>query len=146
MYVNIAAPWSAFICGSQGSGKIHTLSVFLETALISASLAGKLTLPLSQPSSLLSRQSSLIFATSASSTDFLPLSGSRQFRLTLPGPRLKCRTRDPESDVRSVPPNHVSVHRRGVSFLSVRAFGHCPVRLRVSEWGERVGNDGRRGS
>lgn len=46
VYANIAAPWSAFICGSQGSGKSHTLSVFLENALILASPAGRLTSPL----------------------------------------------------------------------------------------------------
>jgi hypothetical protein len=46
VYANIAAPWSAFVCGSQGSGKSHTLSVLLENALISPSPAGKLTSPL----------------------------------------------------------------------------------------------------
>ena len=33
LFVNINAPWSAFICGSQGSGKSHTLSCILEGAL-----------------------------------------------------------------------------------------------------------------
>ena len=33
LFVNINAPWSAFICGSQGSGKSHTLSCMLEAAL-----------------------------------------------------------------------------------------------------------------
>ena len=33
LFVNMNAPWSAFICGSQGSGKSHTLSCMLETAL-----------------------------------------------------------------------------------------------------------------
>jgi len=35
------APWSAFICGSQGSGKSHTLSCILENALLPSRL-GKL--------------------------------------------------------------------------------------------------------
>ena len=35
VYANINAPWSAFICGSQGAGKSHTLSCLLENALLS---------------------------------------------------------------------------------------------------------------
>ncbi|CAP80597.1 Pc12g09700 [Penicillium rubens Wisconsin 54-1255] len=46
VYANVSAPWSAFICGSQGSGKSHTLSCLLENALISSSPAGKLSSPL----------------------------------------------------------------------------------------------------
>ena len=34
LFVNMNAPWSAFICGSQGSGKSHTLSCMLEAALL----------------------------------------------------------------------------------------------------------------
>lgn len=34
LYYNIKAPFSAFICGSQGSGKSHTLSCLLENCLI----------------------------------------------------------------------------------------------------------------
>ena len=34
VYANINAPFSTFICGSQGNGKSHTLSCLLETALI----------------------------------------------------------------------------------------------------------------
>lgn len=45
LFVNMNAPWSAFICGSQGSGKSHTLSCMLENALI-ASRMGKLPHPL----------------------------------------------------------------------------------------------------
>ena len=33
LFVNMNAPWSAFICGSQGSGKSYTLSCMLEAAL-----------------------------------------------------------------------------------------------------------------
>lgn len=33
LYVNVAAPSSVFICGSQGSGKSHTLSCLLENFL-----------------------------------------------------------------------------------------------------------------
>jgi hypothetical protein len=46
VYANVSAPWSAFICGSQGSGKSHTLSCLLENALIKSSPAGKLNSPL----------------------------------------------------------------------------------------------------
>lgn len=46
VYTNAAAPWSAFICGSQGSGKSHTLSCLLENSLVKASPAGRLTAPL----------------------------------------------------------------------------------------------------
>lgn len=33
LYINVAAPSSVFICGSQGSGKSHTLSCLLESFL-----------------------------------------------------------------------------------------------------------------
>ncbi|CAG7968190.1 unnamed protein product [Penicillium salamii] len=46
VYANVSAPWSAFICGSQGSGKSHTLSCLLENALLPSSPAGRLTSPL----------------------------------------------------------------------------------------------------
>ena len=46
LFVNTHAPWSAFICGSQGSGKSHTLSCMLEAALHQPGL-GKLPKPLS---------------------------------------------------------------------------------------------------
>ena len=45
LFININAPWSAFICGSQGSGKSHTLSCMLESALVESRL-GKLDRPL----------------------------------------------------------------------------------------------------
>lgn len=45
LFVNMNAPWSAFICGSQGSGKSHTLSCMLESALKPSGL-GKLPSPL----------------------------------------------------------------------------------------------------
>ena len=45
IFVNMNAPWSAFICGSQGSGKSHTLSCMLENGLVSSRL-GKLPHPL----------------------------------------------------------------------------------------------------
>ena len=45
LFVNMNAPWSAFICGSQGSGKSHTLSCMLEAALRQPGL-GKLPSPL----------------------------------------------------------------------------------------------------
>lgn len=34
LYVNVAAPLSTFICGSQGSGKSHTLSCLLKNYLL----------------------------------------------------------------------------------------------------------------
>jgi hypothetical protein len=46
VYGNINAPWSAFICGSQGSGKSHTLSCMLENSLLMPSDTGNLTVPL----------------------------------------------------------------------------------------------------
>ena len=45
LFLNMNTPWSAFICGSQGSGKSHTLSCILEGAL-QASKLGKLPSPL----------------------------------------------------------------------------------------------------
>jgi hypothetical protein len=45
IFHNIAAPSSTFICGSQGSGKSHTLSCLLENCLI-PSKANKLPNPL----------------------------------------------------------------------------------------------------
>lgn len=40
LFSNTNEPWSTFICGSQGSGKSHTLSCLLENALLANSPAG----------------------------------------------------------------------------------------------------------
>lgn len=45
LYYNVATPSSTFICGSQGSGKSHTLSCLLENCLV-ASDANELPRPL----------------------------------------------------------------------------------------------------
>lgn len=45
LFFNIGAPSSTFICGSQGSGKSHTLSCLLENCLLPSD-AGKLPKPL----------------------------------------------------------------------------------------------------
>ena len=45
IFLNVNAPWSAFICGSQGSGKSHTLSCILENSLLPSRL-GALPKPL----------------------------------------------------------------------------------------------------
>lgn len=45
IFMNMNAPLSAFICGSQGSGKSHTLSCMLESALKDSRL-GKLAQPM----------------------------------------------------------------------------------------------------
>ncbi|KAF2000365.1 hypothetical protein P154DRAFT_598783 [Amniculicola lignicola CBS 123094] len=39
--LNTASPWSAFLCGSQGSGKSHTLSCMLENCLLDKPSIGK---------------------------------------------------------------------------------------------------------
>ncbi|KAL1954881.1 hypothetical protein VTO42DRAFT_470 [Malbranchea cinnamomea] len=46
VYSNTNAPWSTFICGSQGSGKSHTLSCMLENSLLVPSSTGRITAPL----------------------------------------------------------------------------------------------------
>lgn len=43
---NMDVPWSAFICGSQGAGKSHTLSCLLENALIENDQISRLPHPL----------------------------------------------------------------------------------------------------
>ncbi|KAI1372146.1 hypothetical protein F4677DRAFT_456690 [Hypoxylon crocopeplum] len=43
---NTNMPWSAFICGSQGSGKSHTMCCLLENALVRDSTVGELPNPL----------------------------------------------------------------------------------------------------
>ncbi|OTB19957.1 hypothetical protein K445DRAFT_313751 [Daldinia sp. EC12] len=43
---NVNIPWSAFICGSQGAGKSHTLCCLLENSLIANDNAGALPYPL----------------------------------------------------------------------------------------------------
>ncbi|KAI1347259.1 hypothetical protein F5Y01DRAFT_307664 [Xylaria sp. FL0043] len=45
-FYNVAAPSSVFICGSQGSGKSHTLSCFLENCLVQSEKLGSLPRPL----------------------------------------------------------------------------------------------------
>lgn len=44
---NTNNPWSAFICGSQGSGKSYTLSCMLENCLLPSDNIGRLPKPLS---------------------------------------------------------------------------------------------------
>lgn len=46
VFYNVATPSSVFICGSQGSGKSHTLSCLLENCLIPSSRLGRLPKPL----------------------------------------------------------------------------------------------------
>ncbi|KIW73164.1 hypothetical protein PV04_01302 [Phialophora macrospora] len=46
VYANMNAPWSTFICGSQGAGKSHSLSCLLENSLLTSSLAGRNPKPL----------------------------------------------------------------------------------------------------
>ena len=47
LFLNTNTPFSAFICGVQGSGKSHTTSCIMENALISSKNLGKLANPLS---------------------------------------------------------------------------------------------------
>ncbi|KAI1153844.1 hypothetical protein F4825DRAFT_460785 [Nemania diffusa] len=46
IFYNVATPSSVFICGSQGSGKSHTLSCILENCLIESETLGRLPRPL----------------------------------------------------------------------------------------------------
>lgn len=46
IFLNVSAPWSAFICGSQGSGKSHSLACMLENCLVSHEHLGSLPHPL----------------------------------------------------------------------------------------------------
>lgn len=46
LFTNTEEPWSAFICGSQGSGKSHTLSCLLENNLLPHPRVGVLKTPL----------------------------------------------------------------------------------------------------
>lgn len=46
IFLNVNAPWSAFICGSQGSGKSHSLSCMLENCLLPNPRLGLLPKPL----------------------------------------------------------------------------------------------------
>jgi hypothetical protein len=47
LFLNTDVPFSAFICGVQGSGKSHTTSCILENSLIRSELLGHLESPLS---------------------------------------------------------------------------------------------------
>lgn len=46
IFYNVSAPSSTFICGSQGSGKSHTLSCILENCLVQSNRLGRLPRPL----------------------------------------------------------------------------------------------------
>ncbi|OTB06403.1 hypothetical protein M426DRAFT_55257, partial [Hypoxylon sp. CI-4A] len=46
VFSNMNMPWSAFICGSQGAGKSHTVSCLLENCLVANNQAGELPNPL----------------------------------------------------------------------------------------------------
>ena len=39
IFLNVNTPWSAFICGSQGAGKSHTLSCMLESCLFPSQIS-----------------------------------------------------------------------------------------------------------
>jgi hypothetical protein len=47
IFLNTNTPWSVFICGSQGSGKSHTMSTMLENCLVRDPRIGRLPMPLS---------------------------------------------------------------------------------------------------
>ncbi|PVI04343.1 hypothetical protein DM02DRAFT_611599 [Periconia macrospinosa] len=47
LFLNSNIPFSAFICGVQGSGKSHTTSCIMENVLIQSNILGKLQSPLS---------------------------------------------------------------------------------------------------
>ncbi|OMP86947.1 hypothetical protein BK809_0007033 [Diplodia seriata] len=46
LFLNTNAPWSAFLCGSQGSGKSYTLACMLEGCLLPSKSLGRLPKPL----------------------------------------------------------------------------------------------------
>ncbi|KAI9841639.1 MAG: hypothetical protein M1837_000486 [Sclerophora amabilis] len=46
LFLNVNSPWSAFLCGSQGSGKSHTLSCMLENCLLTSQRLGEIPNPL----------------------------------------------------------------------------------------------------
>lgn len=46
IFLNTNAPWSAFLCGSQGSGKSYTLSCILESCLMQSSSLGRTSSPM----------------------------------------------------------------------------------------------------
>jgi len=46
IFLNTNTPWSAFICGSQGSGKSYTMSCMLENCLLASSAIGRCLKPL----------------------------------------------------------------------------------------------------
>lgn len=46
IFLNTNAPWSAFLCGSQGSGKSYTLACMLEGCLLPSRSLGSLSRPL----------------------------------------------------------------------------------------------------
>jgi len=46
IFLNTNTPWSAFICGSQGSGKSYTMSYMLENCLLASSAIGRCPKPL----------------------------------------------------------------------------------------------------
>lgn len=46
LLANVNVPWSAFICGSQGSGKSHTMACLLEASLLQQNKVGKLLYPM----------------------------------------------------------------------------------------------------
>lgn len=47
LLLNTNTPWSAFICGLQGSGKSHTLACMLENCLMKGDRHGELSAPMS---------------------------------------------------------------------------------------------------
>lgn len=65
LFLNTNVPFSAFICGVQGSGKSHTTSCILESAILTSSHLGHLESPLSTLSSAMANGAAAVQASTS---------------------------------------------------------------------------------
>ncbi|KAF2125329.1 hypothetical protein P153DRAFT_425759 [Dothidotthia symphoricarpi CBS 119687] len=101
VFLNTNVPFSAFICGVQGSGKSHTASCILENALIPSSQLGRLKKPLS----------ALVFSYSQFGGDGSGFSISEAAFLGTPHPKFPNHPHVKKVHVWVAPSNYVKISR-----------------------------------
>lgn len=141
IFLNVNAPWSAFICGSQGSGKSHTLSCMLESCLLaSPELGNKLPHPLAgvvfhydKHSSLTSSicEAAYLCSSGIPVRVLVPESNKTKLQSAYDRMKLPGGTRKPVVQVLKFKEKHINVERM-MSLMSVSSGDHKPLYIEVS--------------
>lgn len=123
LFLNTNIPFSAFICGVQGSGKSHSTSCILENALIPSSSLGRLEKPLS----------ALVFSYGHFSGDGSGFSISEAAFLASPNPKMPGHPTVRKVQVLVSPSNYVRISRLYLRIpnVTVTAFKLKPWNLDI---------------